>query len=329
MSPEKFGAYIRNLRKEKKLTTRQLEEKSGVSNAYISQIENGKRAIPTPEILMKIHGPLGVGYDELMEKAGYISPSARAELLPETINTIESYNALNELISNAADIFIVSVSDGNGDLKDGYKQFLKEKARELYPNISIDELNLVIDDPKILTRLFENLTTEEKIIFLNSIIKDFVDRDIDPKEVFKRKSQILSETFAPVSSTIKVPVLGYIAAGQPILADDNIEEWIEIPNLWKLKEGEVIVLEVKGDSMVGSRIYEGDRVVVKLQSDVENGEIAVVNVNGDEATLKRVKKTTNGQVILYPDNPKYDPIFIESENSRIIGKVIQVMFEPK
>jgi repressor LexA len=58
-------------------------------------------------------------------------------------------------------------------------------------------------------------------------------------------------------------------------------------------------------------------------------EIAVVNVNGDEATLKRIKKTENGQVILYPDNPKYDPIFITNENARIIGKVIQVMFEPK
>jgi SOS regulatory protein LexA len=129
--------------------------------------------------------------------------------------------------------------------------------------------------------------------------------------------------------TVKVPVLGHIAAGRPIFADEHIIEWREIPNLWNLREGEVFMLRVKGDSMIGSRIYDGDLVVVRCQPDVENGEIAVVNVNGDEATLKRVKKTENGQIILYPDNPKYDPIFIDSENARIVGKVIQVMFEPK
>lgn len=130
------------------------------------------------------------------------------------------------------------------------------------------------------------------------------------------------------SNILKAPILGYIAAGQPILAEEHIEEWTEIPNMWNLKDGEVFLLKVKGDSMIGSRIYDGDKVVVKMQPDVENGEIAVVNVNGDDATLKRVKKTETGQVILYPDNPKYDPIFITSENARIIGKVIQVMFEP-
>lgn len=136
------------------------------------------------------------------------------------------------------------------------------------------------------------------------------------------------ESEAKYYKTIKAPILGHIAAGQPVFADEHIEEWTEIPNLWNLKEGEVFLLRVKGDSMIGSRIYDGDLVVVRCQPDVESGEIAVVNVNGHDATLKRVKKTENGQVILYPDNPKYDPIFIENENARIVGKVIQVMFEP-
>lgn len=135
-------------------------------------------------------------------------------------------------------------------------------------------------------------------------------------------------TYKKETKVIKVPLLGYIAAGQPIFAEEHIQEWREIPNLWGLKEGEVFLLRVKGDSMIGSRIYDGDLVVVRCQPDVESGEIAVVNVNGHDATLKRVKKTENGQVILYPDNPKYDPIFIENENARIVGKVIQVMFEP-
>lgn len=329
MTNTEFGNYLKNLRKENGLTIRQLTEKSGVSNAYLSQLETGKRGLPKPEILAKLHGPLGVGYDELMEKAGYISTSVREGLHPQTLQALGRVtrdNSLNELISNAADIFISSITDENRILKDEYKKILIDGAEEMFPSMSTDEINNIVYSPSIIEKMFELLSLEEKISFLNIIIKDFVERDIDPKNLFKHEPEKISEDhYVPV---IKVPVLGYIAAGQPILADEHIEEWTEIPNMWNLKQGEVIVLKVKGDSMIGSRIFEGDKVVVKIQPEVENGEIAVVNVNGDEATLKRVKKTDNGQVILYPDNPKYEPIFINNEGARIIGKVIQVMFEP-
>jgi SOS regulatory protein LexA len=328
---KEFGNYLKKLRKENGLTIRQLTEKSGVSNAYLSQLETGKRGIPKPEILAKLHGPLNVGYDELMEKAGYISSKVRSELHPQTLQAISRANrdnSLNELISNAADIFISSITDDNGVLKDEFKNYLIGGVKEIDPTMSKEDINKLLSNSSIVNELFENLTFDEKIEFLNIIIKDFIERDIDPKDLFKSNAQILMETFEPISTTIRVPVLGFIAAGQPILAEDNVDEWTEIPNMWNLKQGEVIVLKVKGDSMIGSRIFEGDKVVVKIQPEVENGEIAVVNVNGDEATLKRVKKTDNGQVILYPDNPKYEPIFINNEGARIIGKVIQVMFEP-
>lgn len=319
--PQKLGAYLKQLRLDKNLTIRQLEKKSGVSNAYISQLENGKRGLPTPDVLKKLHEPLGVGYDELMEKAGYISAETRMELLPETIQTMKTYEVLNELISNAADIFVSSVTDEDGILKGNFRQYLLNEA----PELTEEQLDELINDPDITEKAFNHLTFEEKIHFLNSIIKDFVDREIDPSEIFKSKEQMISENQV---SILKVPVLGYIAAGQPILAQEHIEEWTDIPNMWNLKPGGAIVLKVKGDSMIGSRIFHGDKVVVKLQQDVENGEIAVVNINGDEATLKRVKKTEGGQFILYPDNPKYEPTFITNENARIIGKVVQVMFDP-
>jgi SOS regulatory protein LexA len=320
--PKEFGSYLKKLRLESGLTIRQLEEKSGVSNGYLSQLENGKRGLPKPDILRKIHEPLGVDYDELMEKAGYISSETRTDLLPETLQTMDSYEALQELIENAAEIFTNSVYGEDGKLKGNFRQYLLSQAEDI-TEAEIDEL---INDPDIVQKILENFTFEEKIIYLNSIIKDFVDRDIDPQEVFKSNAQKIAENQV---SILKVPVLGHIAAGQPILADEHIEEWTEIPNMWNLKPGGAIVLKVKGDSMIGSRIFDGDKVVVKLQQDVENGEIAVVNINGDEATLKRVKKTEGGQVILFPDNPKYEPTFITNESARIIGKVIQVMFEPK
>lgn len=323
--PKRFGAYLKKLRKDNGLTIRELEKQSGVSNAYLSQLENGKRGIPTPDILMKIHEPLGVGYDELMEKAGYISSTTKNELLPETIQTMNTFGDLVELISNATKMFLKSIRDEDGFLTKEFKEFMFKDFLELYPDMSLDDLEELSTDPELSQKLFEHLTLEEKITFLNILIKGFVEQNIDPKEVFYT-SKIQSENSV---STLRVPVLGYIAAGQPILAEEQIEDWTEIPNQWNFKHNEVIVLKVKGDSMIGSRIYEGDKVVVKLQQNVENGEIAVVNVNGDEATLKRVKRTEDGQFILYPDNPKYEPTFITNEKARIIGKVIQVMFEPK
>ncbi|MNI94387.1 LexA repressor [compost metagenome] len=79
--------------------------------------------------------------------------------------------------------------------------------------------------------------------------------------------------------------------------------------------------------MIGARIFEGDKVIVRVQPEVEDGEIAVVNVDGDNATLKRVKKL-NGKILLLSENPQYEPIVINSENARICGKVISVVFNP-
>jgi SOS regulatory protein LexA len=320
-NPQKdFGNYLKNLRMDKKLSIRKLEELSGVSNAYLSQMENGKRGMPSPEILKKLHEPLDVSYDKLMEMAGHISSSTRSELLPETKSALERHHGISELFLNAAELFVSSVTDEKGLLKEEYKEFVLQQAENLYPD-SKEDVSKAINNHLTLHEIFTNLSVEEKVNFINMIISDLVERNIDPNELLKEKN---TNNF----SVLRVPVLGYIAAGSPIFADEHITEYTEIPNLWSLREREVFILKVKGDSMIGSRIFDGDKVVVKIQPNVENGEIAVVNVNGDEATLKRVKKTENGQVILYPDNPKYDPTFITNENARIVGKVIQVMFEP-
>lgn len=137
-----------------------------------------------------------------------------------------------------------------------------------------------------------------------------------------------SDGYEKVNHVIKVPVLGYIAAGSPIFAQEHIVEEMKLPNPGAFKEGELFMLIVKGDSMTGSRIQEGDRVLVKIQPDVENGEIAVVNVDGENATLKKVKRYEDGSVWLIATNPKYAPIPLNHEKARIIGKVIQVIFEP-
>ncbi|MFJ8100385.1 LexA family protein [Lysinibacillus sp. NPDC096212] len=120
---------------------------------------------------------------------------------------------------------------------------------------------------------------------------------------------------------VAVPILGKIACGEPILAKENIENYIYKP-ADSLPSGDVFALQAKGDSMEPT-IPDGAIVLLRVQPDVENGEIAAVLVNGDEeATLKRVKKQGD-TVFLMPENPKYAPYIVDENNpARIIGKAI-------
>lgn len=119
----------------------------------------------------------------------------------------------------------------------------------------------------------------------------------------------------------RIPILGTIACGDPILAEQNIEGYA-YESLDSLPKGNIFALRAKGDSMEPT-IPSGSIVLIREQSDVESGEIAAVLVNGDtEATLKRVKRL--GQItMLMPDNTKHDPIPVTKEKTaRIIGKAV-------
>jgi len=120
-----------------------------------------------------------------------------------------------------------------------------------------------------------------------------------------------------------IPVIGTISAGQPVLAEQNILFYKKVP-ADRVSNGQYFFLKVKGDSMIIAGINEGDLVLIRRQSTVENNEIAVVMVNSDEATLKRVIKT-NGSWVLQPENPNYENIIIKNDQARIIGKAIEVM----
>lgn len=135
-----------------------------------------------------------------------------------------------------------------------------------------------------------------------------------------------TKTVFPTGRGVRIPVLGRVVAGIPIEAVEEILDYEEItPEL--AATGEFFALQVKGDSML-PKLEEGDVVIVKKQEDVETGDIAIVLVNGDEATIKQVKKV-NGGIMLYGFNPDvYEPHFysnqqIEELPVRILGKVIE------
>lgn len=124
----------------------------------------------------------------------------------------------------------------------------------------------------------------------------------------------------PFPSMQKIPLIGSIACGAPILAEEHIEDYVDIPK-------HIIAdfaLTCKGDSMINARIFDGDIVYIRQQDTVQNGEIAAVLTDSGEATLKRVR-FHDDRIILEPANPLYDPLVFRGEEMntiRILGKAV-------
>jgi repressor LexA len=124
-----------------------------------------------------------------------------------------------------------------------------------------------------------------------------------------------------INNLVYVPVVGRIAAGQPILAEENIDDYFPLtPDFVKGKK-EVFILHVRGDSMVNAGILDRDFIVVRKQDTAINGEIIVALLE-DEATVKRFFKT-NKKIKLMPENDHMEPIVVK--DVRILGKVIGVI----
>ena len=139
---------------------------------------------------------------------------------------------------------------------------------------------------------------------------------------------ILGESAPPLSTGGSwVPVLGDVAAGIPIEAVENIVDYEEIDTTMA-STGKYYGLRIRGSSME-PRIREGDVVIVRQQEDADTGDTAVVLVNGESATVKRIKKEPDGGLWLLPNNPAYDPQHyspaeVAEKPVRIIGKVVEL-----
>lgn len=132
-------------------------------------------------------------------------------------------------------------------------------------------------------------------------------------------SNTATDLILPLPKTKKVPLLGTIACGEPILATENIDALVNAD----IDLDVDFALKCKGDSMINARIFDGDIVYIRQQSDVDDGDIAAVLI-ADEATLKRVYKYPN-KLVLRPENPLYDDMVYqgsELDQIRIIGRAI-------
>jgi repressor LexA len=122
------------------------------------------------------------------------------------------------------------------------------------------------------------------------------------------------------TDVVEVPLVGRIAAGGPILAQESVEETMPLPRDL-VGSGTLFALTVKGDSMVDAGIMDGDTVIVRQQQTAEDGEIVAALID-DEATVKRLSRK-GGKVRLIAENPSYEPI--EPENVSVLGKVVAVL----
>ncbi|MGZ8571545.1 MAG: transcriptional repressor LexA [Actinomycetota bacterium] len=130
---------------------------------------------------------------------------------------------------------------------------------------------------------------------------------------------------APRVEGVAIPLLGRIAAGAPVLAEQHIEDYLTVP-MGFAAGGEHFALRVAGESMLGAGILDGDVVVVRSQDDADDGDIVAALLPGpaeDEATVKRLRRT-HGKVMLVPENPALEPFEMDPQG-RILGKVVAVL----
>lgn len=158
---------------------------------------------------------------------------------------------------------------------------------------------------------YDHMTAIEK--------KGYIKRDPAKPRAIELMDFVSGRVHGPV---IEIPVVGKVAAGEPLLATQNIERTISLSSD-VIRTEEPFALRIKGDSMTGAGILEGDYVIVKQQPSAEQGDIVVALI-GDEATVKRFYKATD-HIRLQPENPSMEPIIVK--NVTIMGKVIGLFRE--
>jgi repressor LexA len=145
--------------------------------------------------------------------------------------------------------------------------------------------------------------------------KGYIEREKTPRSI-----RIIHPAYQSSQRTTMLPLVGTIAAGVPISAEENVEDLIPVPSEMVKNVNNAFLLKVKGDSMIGDGIVPRDLVIVKPQQTANQGDLAAVMIEG-EATVKRIHY--EGQTVkLMPSNPAYEPIVISSEDARVIGKVV-------
>ena len=140
-----------------------------------------------------------------------------------------------------------------------------------------------------------------------------------------RGIEVLDLSVNSTPQALELPLIGYIAAGEPIEAIENPLDTVLVSSDLVSKVKRCYVLQVKGDSMIGIGIFDGDYVVVQQQNVAQNGDNVVALIEGNFATLKTFYREKNGKIRLQPANDSMEPIIVDEEDVQIQGKVTGVI----
>ncbi|MBQ9790677.1 MAG: transcriptional repressor LexA [Clostridia bacterium] len=163
-----------------------------------------------------------------------------------------------------------------------------------------------------------NLSSTSTIFYYINILEN--QGKIRKTGLKSRAIDVVDDFSTPKQS--KIPIVGTVAAGRPILAVENIEDYVSLPDgYFSHDQSNMFVLKVKGDSMIGAGIFEGDELVIKKQNHAENGQIVVALID-DSATVKRFYRE-NDHIKLVAENPLYAPII--AKDATILGVVSGLM----
>ena len=191
------------------------------------------------------------------------------------------------------------------------------KQRRLEIGLSVDQLADIIGKNRATIYRYESNEIEK---FPLDILYPLAEAlRTSPAYLMGWEDNTLPSNIIPMPEMRKIPLLGRIACGAPILAEEHIEEYIDIPKTIHAD----FALTCQGDSMINARIFDGDIVYIRQQDTVESGEIAAVLIDND-ATLKRIR-IYDDHISLEPENPQYRPIVLWGEDMntvRILGKAI-------
>ncbi|MEW4371798.1 helix-turn-helix domain-containing protein [Paenibacillus kandeliae] len=368
-----FGDFLRNLRKEKKLTVRKLAALSEVSQSYITNVENNKRGTPSPDILKKLATALETDTLTLMKEAGYIeggkmdSFSTKGEIKDVLISNVDFREDIRFRLLNLIITCVIPDDLANNDniFLENAKEFLKASGLSDY--LYSDKKDNLVYAAEITENILNDLSESEKIYLYDQISKWIHGEnfDIPNKPLFSKKT-LDDDQYIAVLRSRYVPFEQYLELKKEVedikcipffKSISYYDHNVKLPKELKKQdtsalyefipfEGErsgwtkiflsdydhldnteflfqLFSIKVPDEGMINEHICKHDTAIIQITENLNNNDIALISIKGDNATLRKIN-FFDGHCFISAANPNYDPQILLDFDVHVIGKLIGI-----